>query len=91
MRPPASLRGKHLDFLKWMAVQDEIAKEAGVATVQLYAHINGDSWDYVGIAPVATPEQDKKLDEITAKRRRLTLPGHPAARADEPRRTPGRA
>jgi len=68
--------GKHLDFLKWMAVQDEIAKEAGVATVQLYAHINGDSWDYIGIAPVTTPEQDKKLDEITAKRGRKTgLPG----------------
>jgi hypothetical protein len=68
--------GKHLDFLKWMAAQDEVAKEAGVPTVQLYAHIDGDSWDYVGIAPVTTLEQDKKLDEIAAKRGRKTgVPG----------------
>ena len=60
--------GKHLDFLKWMAAQDEVAKEAGIATVQLYAHIDGDSWDYVGIAPVTTPEQDKKADEIATRK-----------------------
>ena len=60
--------GKHLDFLKWMAVQDEVAKEAGVPTVQLYAHIDGDSWDYLGLAPVTTLEQDKKLDEIAARK-----------------------
>ena len=58
--------GKHLEFLKWMAAQDEVAKEAGVATVQLYAHIDGDSWDYLGLAPVTTPEQEKKLDEVAA-------------------------
>jgi hypothetical protein len=60
--------GKHLDFLKWMAAQDEVAKEAGIPTVQLYAHIDGDSWDYVGLAPVTTPEQEKRLDEIAAKK-----------------------
>jgi hypothetical protein len=69
--------GKHLDFLRWMAAQDEIAKEAGVPTVQLYAHIDGDSWDYLGLAPVTTPEQDKKLDEIAAKRGQKT--GLPAS------------
>ena len=68
--------GKHLDFLKWMAAQDEVAREAGVPTVQLYAHIDGDSWDYLGIAPVTTLEQDKKLDEIAAKRGlRTGVPG----------------
>jgi len=60
--------GKHLDFLKWMAAQDEVSKEAGVPTVQLYAHIDGDSWDYLGLAPVTTPEQEKKLDEIAVKK-----------------------
>jgi hypothetical protein len=60
--------GKHLDFLKWMAVQDELAKEAGLPTVQLFAHIDGDSWDYLGVWPVTTPEQDKKLDEIAVKK-----------------------
>jgi len=69
--------GKHLDFLKWMAAQDEVAKEGGVATVQLYSHIDGDSWDYVGIAPVTTPEQEKKLDDIAAKKGLKT--GFPAS------------
>jgi hypothetical protein len=58
--------GKHADFLKWMAAQDEVARQAGVPTIQLYAHLDGDSWDFLGIAPVTTPEQDKKLDEIAA-------------------------
>ena len=69
--------GKHLDFLKWLAIQDEVAKEAGVPTVQLYAHLDGDSWDYVGIGPVTTPEQDKKTDEIAARKGFKT--GFPAA------------
>ena len=67
--------GKHLDFLQWMALQDEVAREAGVPTVQLYAHIDGDSWDYLGLAPVTTPEQDKKLDEIAVKKgQKIGLP-----------------
>jgi len=60
--------GRQIDFLKWMAVQDEVSKEAGIAPVQLYTHINGDDWDYVGIAPVTTPEQDRIADEIATKR-----------------------
>jgi hypothetical protein len=60
--------GKQLDFLKWMALQDEVAKEAGVPAVELYAHLDGDAWDYAGIWPVTTPEQDKKLDEIRARK-----------------------
>jgi hypothetical protein len=69
--------GKQLDFLKWLAAQDEAAKEAGIPTVQLYAHLDGDSWDYVGIGPATTPEQDKKLDEVLARRGLKT--GFPAA------------
>ncbi len=60
--------GQQLAFLKWMAAQDDVAKDAGVATVQMYAHLDGDSWDYLGIGPVTTPEQEKKLDEIAAKK-----------------------
>jgi hypothetical protein len=52
--------GKHLDFLKWMAAQDEVAKEAGIATIQLYAHLDGDSWDYVGIGPVQTGQEVRR-------------------------------
>jgi hypothetical protein len=69
--------GRQLDFLKWMAAQEEVAKEAGVPTVVLYAHLDGDSWDYVGIAPLTTPEQDKKLDEVAARKGLKT--GFPAA------------
>ena len=69
--------GKQLDFLKWMAAQDEVNKEAGIAAVQLYAHLDGDSWDYIGIAPITTPEQEAKADEVAAGRGLKT--GLPAA------------
>jgi hypothetical protein len=69
--------GRHLDFLKWQAAQDEVAKEAGVPVPQVYAHLDGDSWDYLLVSPVTTPEQDKKLDEI-AKGKGLKI-GVPAS------------
>ena len=31
---------------------------------QLYAHLDGDRWDYLVIWPITTPEQDRKLDEL---------------------------
>ncbi len=60
--------GKHLDFLKWMATREAISKEAGVGSVQWYAHTNGDSWDFVAIGPETTPEQDAKVDELTKRK-----------------------
>jgi hypothetical protein len=57
--------GKHLEFLKWMATRDAVSKEAGVGDAQWYAHMDGDSWDYISISPVPTDEQDKKVDEIS--------------------------
>jgi hypothetical protein len=60
--------GKHLEFLKWLAVRDEVSVAAGLPAGQLYAHQDGASWDYLLIAPVTTPEQDKKMDEISKKR-----------------------
>lgn len=59
--------GKQLDFLKWAAEQDGFAKEAGAPASQWYAHQEGDAWDYIGITPATTPEQDKKLDEVLRK------------------------
>jgi len=56
--------GKQLDYLRWQAAQDEVAKAAGVAPPQLFAHVDGADWDYLAIFPVTTPEQDKKMDEI---------------------------
>ena len=64
--------GKHLDFLKWMAETDAIAKEAGVPAAQFYAHTDGDSWDYLNVGPDLTKEQQAKVDEVTKKHGRKT-------------------
>lgn len=63
--------GKHLDFLRWQAARDAAATEAGIAAAQWYAHVDGDSWDYVSIAPATTDAQDEKVDAIL-KGKRLT-------------------
>lgn len=59
--------GKQLDFLKWAATTEANAKEAGVPASQVYAHANGDSWDYMQVAPLLTTEQQARVDEITKK------------------------
>jgi len=63
--------GKHLDFLRWQAARDAAGAEAGVPVTQWYVHVDGDSWDYVGIAPATTREQDDKIEAIL-KARNLT-------------------
>jgi len=60
--------GRHLDLLKWLAAREEITKEAGVPATELYAHNDGDSWDYLLIWPITTAEQDRKLDEVAARK-----------------------
>jgi hypothetical protein len=69
--------GRHLDFLKWLAAREEVAKAAGVPAAQVYAHQDGDRWDYLLIWPVTTPEQDRKVDEQAAAKGLKT--GFPAA------------
>lgn len=64
--------GKQLDFLKWVAETEAIAKEAGVPASQFYAHTNGDSWDYMQVAPELSDAQEAKVDEVTRKRGRKT-------------------
>ena len=64
--------GKQLDFLKWMAEASAINKEAGVPDDHWYAHTNGDSWDYLHIAPDLSKEQSARVDEITKKHGRKT-------------------
>lgn len=54
--------GHHVAFLKWLAGQDRISAAAGVAPGQVYAHMSGDSWDYLVIFPVTTPAQDDAID-----------------------------
>ena len=54
--------GQHIAFLRWLDRQDRIAAAAGVPKAQLYAHMDGDSWDYLVINPVTTPAQDEAQD-----------------------------
>src|SRR5262249_42880360 len=63
---------KQRDFLKWMAEAAAINKEAGVPEDHWYAHTNGDSWDYLHIAPDLSKEQSARVDEISKKRGRKT-------------------
>ena len=59
--------GQHVALLKWLAQQDKVAQAAGVARSQLYAHTDGDSWDYLAIDPVTTPAQDKAIEAAQKK------------------------
>jgi hypothetical protein len=69
--------GRQLDLLKWLAAREEVAREAGVPAARLYAHLDGEGWDYLVVWPVTTPEQDRKMDELAAKKGLKT--GFPAA------------
>jgi hypothetical protein len=60
--------GKQLDLLKWLAARDAVDKEAGVAATQLYAHTDGDSWDYMVVAPQLTDAEGAKVDELAKKK-----------------------
>lgn len=59
--------GHQLMFLKWLAEQNRIAAAAGVGPSQLYVHTDGDSWDYMVIAPQTTPAQDDAADAAAKK------------------------
>lgn len=56
--------GKHLAFLQWMAAREAAASQAGVPATRWYRHIDGDSWDYVAIAPGHDDAIDAKADAI---------------------------
>jgi hypothetical protein len=59
--------GQQVALLKWLAAQDRAAQAAGVPTGQIYAHTDGDSWDYLAIDPVTTPAQDKAIEAAQKK------------------------
>ena len=81
--------GHQIELLKWLASQDRAATAAGVGRAQLYVHTDGDSWDYLMIAPVTTPEQDaaieaagKKLGIEAGVRASIDLRKHIASHTD---------
>ena len=59
--------GQQVALLRWLAGQDRVAAAAGVPVGQLYAHTDGDSWDYLAIDPVTTPAQDKAIEAAQKK------------------------
>ena len=59
--------GQQVNLLRWLSNQNRAAQAAGVAAGQLYAHTDGDSWDYLAIDPVTTPAQDKAIEAAQKK------------------------
>lgn len=64
--------GQHLAFLKWMAAREAAASQAGVPATKWYRHLDGDSWDYLAIAPDHDAALEAKADAI-AKQQGLTV------------------
>jgi phosphopantothenate synthetase len=54
-------------LLRFLAQQDRIAQSVGIAPSKLYAHTDGDSWDYLSIDPVTTEAQDAAADAAAKK------------------------
>jgi hypothetical protein len=57
--------GKHLEFLKWMARQEALAKEAGGPATQWFMHQDGAGWDFVAITPQLEPAQEAEVEKKT--------------------------
>jgi hypothetical protein len=68
--------GQQVALLRWLAQQDRAAQAAGLPASKLYAHTDGDSWDYLSIDPVTTPAQDAAVDAASKK---MGLPIDPAS------------
>ena len=66
--------GQQVALLRWLASQDQIAQSVGLPASKLYAHTDGDSWDYLAIDPVTTDAQDKALDAAAKKAGRASGP-----------------
>lgn len=59
--------GHQTQLLEWFARQDEISRAAGLPANQLYVHQNGDSWDFLTIAPQTTEAQDEALEAAAGR------------------------
>jgi hypothetical protein len=59
--------GQQVALLRWLAQQDRAAQAAGLPASKLYAHTDGDSWDYLAIDPVTTPAQDAAVEAAAKK------------------------
>jgi hypothetical protein len=60
--------GQHREFVQWMGRLDMMNQEVGIPATQVYVHDEGDSWDYLLIRAVPTPEQEEKLEALAKQR-----------------------
>ena len=59
--------GQQEALLHWLAEQDRASQAAGIPPGQVYIHLDGDSWDFIGITPTTTPAQDEAVDVAARK------------------------
>lgn len=59
--------GKQLEFLKWHAAREASDAKAGLPAAQWYAHMDGDSWDYIAISPDNDDATSEKADAMARK------------------------
>jgi hypothetical protein len=62
---------QHINFLKWQAAREAVNQSLGLPPTSWYAHLDGDSWDYVAIGPRLTERQEAQV-ESEARDRGLT-------------------
>ena len=70
--------GKQEEFVRGIALEDEVSKAGGQPPTQLFFHQNGADWDVLIMKPPGaepTPEQEAAMK---AKRKELGLPSGPA-------------
>jgi hypothetical protein len=60
--------GQHREFIQWMGRLDMMSQEVGIPATRVYVHDEGDSWDYLLIRAVPTPEQEEKLEALAKQR-----------------------
>ena len=66
--------GKHVAFPNWMADRDALDKQLGIPQAQWYVHMEGDSWDYMAVAPVLSDDEQKKEDDAAKAKGMTTGP-----------------
>lgn len=70
--------GKQEEFVRSIALEDEVSKAGGQPPTQLFFHQNGADWDVLIMKPPGadpTPEQEAAMK---ARRKELGLPSGPA-------------
>ena len=70
--------GKQEEFVRSIALEDEVSKAGGQPPIQLFFHSNGADWDVLIMKPSGpdpTPEQEAAMQ---ARRKELGLPSGPA-------------